>query len=143
MFESKDKKTQELIEQEMRGIDWNAVDTYPLFENCDETLSKSAQQECFQEHLLTHFSNTLKEFEFVLEDHVDPVIYVYFTIDQNGKILVLDIEKDSAIDTQMPEFDGIITQCLKGLPKIAPALKRGIPVKSKFRIPIRLNSESS
>ena len=141
MFESKDKKTQELVEQEMRSIDWNAVDNYPLFESCDETLSKSDQQECFQQRLLTHFSNTLGEFEFVLEDNVNSVVFVDFIIDQNGKILVLDIEKDAAIDRQMPEFDGIITQSLKGLPPIAPALKRGIPVKTKFRIPIQLSSE--
>ena len=136
---SKNKKTKELVNQEMRDIDWNEVDNYPLFETCDESLSKSAQQECFVKEVHAHFSATLGEFEFVLDQGADSAVYVDFIVDQEGKIIVLHIEKDQAIDLQMPEFDGIIIQSLKGLPEIAPALKRGIPVKTKFRIPIQLN----
>ena len=91
MFESHDKKTQELIEQEMRSIDWNTVDNYPLFETCDETLPKSEQQECFQERLLTHFSSTLKEFEFILNEDVNSVVFVDFTIDQKLLLPVNDV----------------------------------------------------
>lgn len=141
LFKSKDKKTQELINQEMLGIDWNDVDNYPLFENCDEILTKTVQRDCFERELLDHFSAILQEFEFVLNGDIDPTVYVDFIIDKEGRISVLDIEKDRAIDVQMPEFDGIIIQSLKGLSPLAPALKRGIPVKAKFRIPIVLNSE--
>ncbi|MFT6995763.1 MAG: hypothetical protein ACJA1P_002508, partial [Maribacter sp.] len=42
---------------------------------------------------------------------------------------------------QMPEFDGIVTQSLKTVPEIAPALKRGIPVRIKLRILIQLNTK--
>ena len=140
-FQSKNAKTQELINQEMLNIDWNDVDNYPLFEDCDETLTKTGQRECFERELLDHFSAILREFEFVLSQDIDSTVYVDFMIDKGGRISVLEIEKDNAIDLQMPEFDGIIIQSLKGLPPLAPALKRGIPVKAKFRIPIVLNSE--
>ncbi|MFK5974089.1 MAG: hypothetical protein QM485_12530 [Flavobacteriaceae bacterium] len=140
LFQSKDAKTQELINQEMLNIDWNDVDNYPLFENCDETLTKTGQRECFESELLGHFSAILREFEFVLDEDIDSTVYVDFSIDKDGRISVLNIEKDKAINLQMPEFDGIIIQSLKGLSPIAPALKRGIPVKAKFRIPIVLNS---
>lgn len=136
---SRNKKTRELVNQEMRNIDWNDVDNYPLFETCDESTRKSAQKECFENQVFSHFSTTLREFEFILDEGADSTVFVDFIIDQEGKIIVLDIEKDKAIDAQMPEFDGIIIQSLKGLPEIAPALKRGIPVKTKFRIPIQLN----
>lgn len=139
-FESKEKKAQKLVNREMLEIDWNEVDNYPLFGNCDETLSKVAQKECFEKELLSHFSKTIKEFEFVLTKDIDTTVLVDFLIDQEGRITVTAIEKDRAIDSQMPEFDGIVIQSLKGLPPIAPALKRGIPVRAKFRIPIALKS---
>ncbi|MFH6602489.1 hypothetical protein ACEZ3G_03305 [Maribacter algicola] len=138
---SKEKKTRELVNQEMRDIDWNEVDNYPLFENCDELSNKSAQKDCFKNEVIKHFTTTLQEFEFVLNEGINATIYVDFIVDQEGNIEVLNIEKSRMIDLQMPEFDGIIVQGLKGLPEIAPALKRGVPVKSKYRIPIELNAK--
>ena len=140
LFVSKEKKTQELVNQEMRAINWNDVDNYPLFESCDESTSKTSQRECFETELLNHFSATLQEFEFVIGPDMDTTVFVDFLIDQEGKLTVIDIQKDKAIDGVMPEFDGIISQSLRNLPPLAPALKRGIPIRVKFRIPIVLTS---
>ena len=122
----------------MHTIDWNDVDNYPLFESCDESTSKTDQRECFETELLNNFSATLQEFEFVMDSKVNKTIFVDFLVDTEGKITVVHIEKDRAIDALMPEFDGIIDQSLRNLPPLAPALKRGIPVSAKFRIPIVL-----
>jgi hypothetical protein len=112
-----------------------------LFETCDESTSKTSQRECFESELLKHFSATLREFEFVIDAKVNNTVFVDFLIDQEGRISVTNIEKDRAINDKMPEFDGIISQSLKNLPPLAPAVKRGIPVSAKFRIPIVLNSK--
>ena len=134
-------KTQELIEREMQNIDWNDVDQYPLFENCDETASKTEQRNCFESTLLSHFSSTMQEFEFKLDSEVSDTVYVDFLIDRTGSISVLEIRKNGAVEAQIPEFNGIIAQCLNNLPKVAPAIKRGIPVNARFRIPIVLNTK--
>ncbi|KAA2218758.1 hypothetical protein [Maribacter flavus] len=141
LFQSKEKRTQELINAELREMDWNSVDSYPLFMECDETASKEAQRKCFEHQLTTHFENTLREFEFTVDSDRGALVDVIFVIDAKGKISVEKIIKDAAILRQMPEFDGIITQSLKNIPPIAPALKRGIPVKTKFKIPIQLNTK--
>ncbi|QLG44663.1 energy transducer TonB [Costertonia aggregata] len=138
---SKDAKTQKLVEEEMQQIDWNDLDQYPLFSDCDETSSKMNQRRCFQENILLHFSMTLQDFEFVLNKDVNDTLFVDFLMDKEGTVSVLNIQKDITIDEQMPEFDEIITQSLKSLPKVEPALKRGIPVNAKFRIPIVLNTK--
>lgn len=140
-FESKEKRTQEFINAELRQIDWNSIDSYPLFLDCDETASKESQRQCFEQKLTTHFEATLNEFEFIIDSDSNPVVFVIFVIDAEGRIKVVDIEKDPAIVKQMPEFDGIISQSLKNIPAIAPALKRGVPVSAKFRIPIQLNTK--
>lgn len=136
----KEEKTRKLVQEELRSINWNDVDQYPLFRSCDETFSKEEQRLCFESELLNHFSNTLKEFEFILNENVEDTIYVDFLIERDGSIAVLDIESHMTVQNQIPEFNAIITQSLKSLPKIEPALKRGIPVNAKFRIPLELNT---
>jgi len=140
-FESKEKRTQDLIDSELSEIDWNSIDTYPLFLDCDETASKEVQRQCFEGKLIAHFETTLNEFEFIVDSDDNPIVAVIFVIDAEGDIDILEIEKDRFILKQMPEFDGIVTQSLKTVPEIAPALKRGIPVSTKFRIPIQLNTK--
>ncbi|PCJ98048.1 MAG: hypothetical protein COA50_03735 [Flavobacteriaceae bacterium] len=139
-FASKETRTQKLVDQDMSTIDWNDVDQYPLFDTCDETVSKPEQRQCFQDTLLAHFSATLSEFEFVLESNIIDTLYLDFLIDNNGKISVVDMEQNEEIVRQIPEFDGVIIQSLKTLPHLEPAIKRGIPVTAKFRIPIIINT---
>lgn len=137
---SKEKKTQELVQRELQQIDFDAVDSYPLFENCDETQTPTGQRECFEQQVLSNCSQILNQYEFVLRTNTNKNVYVDFLVDKDGQVSVLNIEKDNSIDEQMPEFNQLITQGLEDLPPLAPALKRGIPVKAKFRIPIVLNT---
>ena len=55
-FESKDKKTQKLVDQELLEIDFNDVDDYPLFDDCDETATKEQQKSCFEDRLTSHLA---------------------------------------------------------------------------------------
>ena len=136
----KEEKTRRLVQQELSSINWNDVDQYPMFQTCDETISKEEQRICFEEELLDHFSRTLSDFEFILKEDVGDTIYVDFLVERDGSITVLDIEDQMAVQDQIPEFNAIITQSLKSLPEVQPALKRGMPVSAKFRIPLELNT---
>lgn len=136
----KEEKTRRLVQEELRSINWNDVDQYPLFKTCGESISKEEQRKCFEEELLNHFSSTLGDFEFILEEDVEDTIYIDFLVERDGSVTVLDIEDHMAVQDQIPEFNAIITQSLKSLPEIEPALKRGIPVNAKFRIPLELNT---
>ena len=139
-FTSKEEKTQELVNEEMRNINFNEVDKYPLFDNCDEMLDKTGQLDCFQNTLLEQYTGTLEDFEFQFVSDINTSIYVDFLVDYKGEISVLEVQRNQDIENQIPEFRSIITQSLKGLPPLSPALKRGVPVSSKFRIPIIVNS---
>jgi hypothetical protein len=139
-FTSKEEKTQELVNEEMRNINFNEVDRYPLFDTCDEMLDKTGQLNCFQNTLITQYTETLEDFEFQFVSDINTIIYVDFMVDHKGEISVLEVQRNEDIENQIPEFRSIITQSLKGLPPLSPALKRGVPVSSKFRIPIIVNS---
>jgi hypothetical protein len=141
LFRSKEIKTEELVALEMKNINFNDVDQFPLFENCDENNDKESNKKCFQDTLLYHFAKSLEGFEFVLKEEMVDTLYVDFLMDQKGKISVLDIEHNAIVDEQIPEFDAIITRCLMTLPQAQPAVKQAIPVRAKFRIPIVLNTK--
>lgn len=140
-FESKDKKTQKLVDQELREIDFSDVDDYPLFDDCDETATKEQQKKCFEENMVLHLSNALQEFEFVTEKQLSDTLYLDFVIENDGAITVLNIDNKEVLGEQMREFRAKITKSFNSLARLEPALKRGIPVKAKFRIPITLNTK--
>lgn len=130
-----------MVSQEIQSIDWEDVDKYPLFDDCDETVSKQEQKRCFMETLLLHFSMTLQESELVWHEEIKDTIFVDFMMEDTGSIRLMNIHNDEEVSSQIPEFTDQIKKSLSSLPKIEPALKRGIPVKAKFRIPIVLSSQ--
>ena len=140
LFDSKEKKTQKLVEKELQQIDWSNVDDYPLFDDCDETVSKELQKNCFETQFLEHLSSGLEAFQMISESEVKEVIYLDFKIKNDGSIIILNIENKQVLGSQTQSFEAKIIESLKNMPQIAPALKRGIPVNTKFRIPIFLNS---
>ena len=137
---SKEEKTQELVKQQLMAIDFDQINSYPLFENCDETLTLDGQRACFESELLSNCAKILSQYDFVIAAEVDKTVYVDFIIDKNAKVSVVHIEKDESIDEQMPEFNQLITQGLEELSLLGPALKEDIPVQTKYRIPIVLNT---
>ncbi|MFS4416492.1 hypothetical protein [Maribacter sp. 2307ULW6-5] len=137
-FGNKERRTQELVRDRLQEIDWNSVDAYPLFYTCDEAAGKPQQKSCFEETLVRHFKETLQTFEFTLEQGVDPEVTVIFVVNTEGNIIVKGMEMDPKLLKKMPSFQGMVSQSLKNLPALAPALKQGMPVSTKYRIPIQL-----
>ncbi|MBT8234568.1 MAG: hypothetical protein KJO04_00100 [Bacteroidia bacterium] len=140
LFSSKEKRTQKLVAKEMEQIDWNTLDHYPLFVECDELMTVETQRSCFEESLVKKLSEGLAEYELVLEDQVTTVIFIDLLVDMEGKIKVVDMERNPDILAQIPDFNRMIQREVNELPKVEPALKRGVPVNVKFRIPIELNT---
>jgi hypothetical protein len=142
-FESKDIKTQKLVEKELREIDFNDVDDYPLFDDCDETATKEQQKSCFEDRLTSHLAMALQAIEFATDSEINDTIFLDFIIENDGNVSVLNIENKEVLKGQMSEFEEKLIKSLNSLPRLEPALKRGVPVRAKFRIPIALNSSSS
>ena len=64
----------------------------------------------------------------------DPERYGVVEFDAQGK--VLSIEENPMLTSENPEFERIISGTLRSLPRLQPALKRGMPVSARFRIPL-------
>ncbi|MFD2588534.1 hypothetical protein ACFSQJ_16485 [Croceitalea marina] len=139
-FQSQEKQTDQLINDKLLAIDWNDVDAYPLFENCDESANKQVQKECFQETMLNYFSSAFDDVEFEVENDINDTLYIDFLIDEHGFMTVLEIQEKDSIKKAVPELTTELSQRLNNLTTVAPALKRGTPVSIKFRLPIVLNT---
>ncbi|WP_394973647.1 hypothetical protein [uncultured Croceitalea sp.] len=139
-FQSQEKQTNQLINDKLLAIDWNDVDTYPLFENCDESVTKQAQKECFQETMLNYFYSAFGDMEFEVEKDINDTLYIDFLIDEHGFMTVLEIQEKDNLKKVVPELTQELSQRLNNLTTVAPALKRGTPVSIKFRLPIVLNT---
>ncbi len=140
-FPSQQARTRQLVDAEMQTIDWNQLDQFPLFDACDETASRLGQQECFQNTLTLHLSMALQDFEFRSENALHDTLYVDFLVDNKGGVSVLKIGENLALAAENPEFKNIVARSLRSLPRLEPALKRGIPVAAQFRIPLVLKTD--
>ena len=137
---SKKEVKEELIQKELETINWNDVDKYPLFENCDETLSREQQKQCFENGFNQHFLNSLQLQPLVVHENLNDTIKVQLLIGKDGEVSILQIKKSKKIAQQIPEIDTLIAHSVETLPKVYPALKRNIPVNMKIQLPIILKA---
>ncbi|MEM6686913.1 MAG: hypothetical protein AAF617_14105, partial [Bacteroidota bacterium] len=115
-------------------------DVFPSFSNCD-TLEKEAQKTCFFQTLTHQIYKQLTQNNLLVTKTIKDTIHVELYLDTLGIINVSKIQKKPRTAKYIPTLDSLITSSTKTLPKASPAYKRGIPVKTKFILPIILNVE--
>ena len=129
-----------MVAREMERIDWNSVDHYPLFEECDELMTRPTQKKCFENTITTHLRERMKTYGFEMKDSIQTVVYMDLIVDRDGIIKIADMEQNTRVLEQIPEFNRLMQREINALPQVEPALKQGVPVNVKFRIPIVLNA---
>lgn len=131
----------ELLQKELKAINWKEVDEYPSVVDCEKIDNKAQRQQCFFEVLTQLIQEKLSvDTLSVLYPELD-TIEVKVTVFPNATMqFEPQFPKDSvAYDTI--KIDSILKARLIDFPKINPALKRGIPVKSQFILPVILKVE--
>lgn len=141
-FEKQVPNEKELLEKELKAIDWNKVDQYPSTSYCDTLDNAEQRKQCFFEYL----SSTIQQ-----KLNVDtPFNKLYPEIDTiQVKVTVLpdatlEFEPQFSQDSltyDKVKIDSILHARLVDLPQVNPAIKRGIPVKTQFILPVILKVE--
>lgn len=138
-FEKQVPNEKELLEQELKKVDWNKVDEYPSINTCDSLTDPELRKQCFFEYLSATIQQKL---------NVDtPFNKLYPEIDTiEVKVTVLP-DATMQFEPQFPQdsvtydktkIDSILHARLIDLPKVNPGSKRGIPVKTQFILPVIL-----
>jgi hypothetical protein len=141
-FEKQVPSEKELLDQQIKEINWKEVDQYPSISDCEQLTNNEQRKNCFFEFMANAIQqklsvDTLK----ILFPKLD-TIEVKVTVNSDSSMLFEpQFPKDSvAYDTI--KIDSILKLKLVDFPKVNPAVKRGIPVKTQFILPVIIKSET-
>ena len=126
-----------LLEKELNSINWNQVDEFPSVVSCDSIAGKEEKKQCFFEYLTQLIQEKLSADTLaVLYPQLD-TIDVKVTILPNAT-MEFEPQLTDSLSYNRTKIDSIIKVRLVDFPEIHPALKRGIPVKTQFVLPVIL-----
>lgn len=140
-FDKQVPSEEELLQKELKAINWKEVDEFPSIADCEKIENKIQRQQCFFECMTQLIQEKLSiDTLSVLYPELD-TIEVKVTIFPDAKMqFEPQFPKDSvAYDTI--KIDSILKARLVNFPRVNPAIKRGIPVKTQFILPVILKVE--
>lgn len=137
-FDKQVPNEKELLQKELKAINWKEVDEYPTVTNCDQITDKKLRQQCFFETMTELIQEKLNiDTLSVLYPELD-TIEVKVTVFPNATMsFEPQFSKDSVVYDTI-KIDSILRARLINFPKVNPAIKRGIPVKTQFILPVVL-----
>lgn len=140
-FEKQVPNEKELLDKQMKEINWNEVDEYPSVVDCEKLTDVAQRKQCFFEFLTTTIQQKLA---------VDTLSTMFPQLDTIEVKVTIFPNASLQFEPQFPEdsaaydtikIDSILHARLIDFPKVNPAIKRGIPVKTQFVLPVIIKSE--
>lgn len=131
---------EQLLQKELHAINWSEVDELPSVSACDSIADKTLRSQCFTEFLSSTIQQMISiDTLAVLYPQIDTV-KVKITVFADSTV-TFEPELDADVVYDPKKIDSIIKDRLANFPKVNPALKRGIPVKTQFVLPVILHVE--
>ena len=140
-FDKQVPSEKELLQKELKAINWKEVDEFPSVADCEKIEDKTLRQQCFFEYM-THLIQQKLSVDTlsILYPELD-TIEVKVTVLPNSRIIFEPLFPKDSVAYDTIKIDSILKARLVGFPKINPAIKRGIPVKTQFVLPVILKVE--
>ena len=140
-FEKQVPNEKELLDKQLKEINWNEVDEYPSVADCEKLSDAAQRKQCFFEFLTATIQQKLAvDTLATLFPQLD-TIEVKVTVFPNASMqFEPQFPKDSVVYDTI-KIDSILHARLIDFPKVNPAIKRGIPVKTQFVLPVIIKSE--
>ena len=119
-------------------INFTKVDVSPSFKVCDKLLDQ-AKTNCFRININKQITKHLQKIPFVFEDTIEEaIIKVILNIDNKGEITLKRIDAPAIFTKANEILEEEIITAIRKLPKLSPAIKRGIPVATEYTLPIKI-----
>lgn len=120
----------------MGTIDWKDVDNYPAFSNCEYAIEKPEQKACFINTISSHLYKSISNEGMVAVRDVYDTVKVNFEVSSKGELSIREITIDTLLEKEFPNLEKWLLHSIDSLQPVAPAYKRGIPVKTQFTFPV-------
>ncbi|SHI98260.1 hypothetical protein [Flavobacterium haoranii] len=137
-FDKKAPDENALLKEELQKVNWKQVDQYPSVASCDTILDVETQKECFFQFLTETIQARIGiDTIHILYPELD-TIAVKVTINPDATLQFQTQEPTDSISYDIKVIDSILQNRLTNFPKVEPAIKQGIKVKSQFVLPVIL-----
>lgn len=136
-FAPKEALKQDILSQDRQTVDWKQVDRYPVFDGCGEEMSQTELLACFTESLSDQLSVVLKQSTTSHSLSSSDTLWGIVRVTAQGHVFMDSLSTPSvAIQDSLPLWQSRFNQVFEKMPVVAPALKRGVPVGSLYRLPM-------
>ena len=119
-------------------VNFSSVDTSPSFKVCDSIIDKQKKTNCFRTTIHKKIGAELQKHQFVIRDSISEIVYVDLLINSKGKIILEAMDSSEEIKIKLPKLDSVLRISIDKIPNVYAAIKRGIPVTTKYRLPIKI-----
>jgi len=119
-------------------LDYSSVDVSPSFRVCDSLIEKDKKDTCFRTTLRQEIFSSLAKQSIQVPQSVDETIEVAITIQSDKEVKLTSIKSSDSLMAIVPSLKAILKKSVEELPAVYPAIKRGIPVTTGYKLPIRI-----
>ena len=137
---NKELSVNQLVSDEFETFNWNDVDTYPRFQNCDSIINKELNFKCFVNTLTSKLKTNLTNNGVIVDKSIKDTVMISFRVSTKGVISLVEISSKIDVLNVNLLIDSIFKLSILDLPKLYPAIKRGQPVNTKFKLPILVST---
>lgn len=133
---------QELLRKELHTINWNEVDVYPTYENCDTIIDTQKNLACFFYIFNEDISSLLKQ-DSLLQTrkfHSVDSLPIEVTVYPNAAVELKLHRENSKFEPETARtIDSLLFIKSAQLQPVQPAIKRDVPVKTKFLVKVGIH----
>lgn len=137
-FDLKKQSANEILQEEIKSINWEEVDFYPTFENCGVITSKQESKTCFETEIKKAIRHRLSQQQIITSKTTQDTVVLELFISADGEAKLKTIRISEDISSQNPELDNWLKEAISKLPEVYPAQKRSVPVPLRTEVPIIL-----
>ncbi|WP_396162046.1 hypothetical protein [Flavobacterium sp.] len=141
-FEKQVPDEKELLEQELKKINWDEVDEFPSVLQCDTIKDAAIKKQCFFDYMAQTIQERIGIDTLRIEYPKIDTINVKITINTDSSLqFETQYTNDSIALVDKTKIDSILMSRLSDFPKVEPAIKRGVKVKTQFVLPVIIKME--
>lgn len=141
-FEKQVPDEKELLEQELKKINWEEVDDFPSVLQCDTIKDVEIKKQCFFDYITQTIQERINIDTLRVEYPEIDTINLKITVNPDSSLqFETQFQNDSIPLADKTKIDSILTSRLSDFPKVEPAIKRGVKVKTQFVLPVIIKME--
>jgi hypothetical protein len=141
LFDKKVPDENQLLQQELQKINWEEVDELPSVLQCDTIKDSAVKKQCFFDYLAQTIQERIGIDTLQMLYPETDTLSVKVTIHPDASLqFEPQFLKDSVVYNKI-KADSILIARLVNFPKVEPAIKRGIKVKTQFILPVIIKIE--